>query len=105
MQWLCNIGKSLNELLAMSYQSQEGLDFSVCSRWGEFSHSFQVLLSGPNGLLGYMMGQIVDFITEEFALTRLELQIMFSEAFKHDMQTLQVLFLSFGKDNHVIQVY
>ena len=40
----------------MTYQAQEGLDFSVGLRWGKFSHSFQVLLAGLNALLGYMMG-------------------------------------------------
>ena len=76
----------------MSYQAQEGSDFSVCLRWGEFCYSFQVLLAGPNALLGYMMGLIVDLIMEEFAFTWLEFQVMLSEVFKHNSQASQMLF-------------
>ena len=50
------MGKSLDESPVMTYQAKEGSDFSAGLRGGEFSHSFQVLLAGPNALLGYMMG-------------------------------------------------
>ena len=75
-----------------SYQAQKGSKFSVCLRWGKFSHSFQVLLAGLDALLGYMVGQILDLTLEEFALTQLELQIMFPEALEHNAH------------KHVIQV-
>ena len=88
----------------MTYQAQKGSDFSVGLRLGKFSHSFQILLAGLNALLGYMMGLIIDLIAEEFAFTCFEVQVMLSEAFKHSMQASQMLFLSFRKDNHIVQI-
>ena len=96
--------KSLHELPLKTYQSQKGSDFSVGLRQGELCHSFQVLLAGLNSLLGYMMGLIFDLIVEEFTFTQLEFQVMLSEAFKHNMQALQMLFFGFGKDNNIVQV-
>ena len=104
MQWLCKTYKSLDELPVVSNQAKKGLDFSVGLMQSEFRHSFQVILAGPDALLGYMMGQIVNLILEELTLTWLELQIMFSEALKHNVQVLQVFLLHFREDNHVIQV-
>ena len=41
---------------------------------------------------------------EKLTFTWLEFQVMPSAAFKHNMQVLQMLFLSFGEDSHVTQV-
>ena len=84
----------------MTYQAQKGSDFGVGLRWGKFSHSFQILLAGPNALLGYMMGLIIDLIVKEFTFTQLEFQVILSEAFEHNMQTLQIFFLGFGITSH-----
>ena len=84
--------------------SPKGSDFDVGLGWGEFSHSFQVFLTWLYALLQYMIGQIVNLIAEKFTLTRLEFQVMFSKAFEHNVQASQMSLLSFGKDNHVIQV-
>ena len=80
----------------MTYQAQKGLDFGGGLRLGEFSHSFQILLAWPNALLGYMMGYIIDLIAEAFVFAWLEFQVMLPEAFEHNEQVLQMLFLSFG---------
>ena len=94
---MCYMSKSLDELLAVSYQAQEGLDFSVSLGQSKFSHHFQVLFAGPDALLGHIMGQIVDLILEEFALTWLEFQIIFSEAHEHNVQASQVFLFSWEK--------
>ena len=101
---MCHKGKSLDELPVMTYWAQKGSDLGVGMGWYKFSHSFQILFAGLNALLGYMMGQIIDLIGEEFTFTLLEFQVMLSKMFEHRMQASQMLYLSFGKDNHVIQV-
>ena len=98
------MGKSLDESLVMTYQAQKGSDFSIGLKWGEFRNSFQILLAGPNALLGYMIGQIIDLIVEEFTFTQLEFQVKLLKVFKHNRQASQMLLLSFGKDNHIIQI-
>ena len=72
----------------MSHQAQKALDLNVGLGWSEFSHSFQVLFAGSYTFLGDMMNQIVYFIPEEFTLGWLELQVVFPEVLKHNVQAL-----------------
>ena len=88
----------------MTYQTQKGLDFSVDLRQGKFSHSFQILLPGPNDLFGYMLGYIIDLIAKKIAFTQLEFQVMLLKTFEHNTQGSQMLLLRFGKDNHITQL-
>ena len=41
---------------------------------------------------------------EKFTFTQLEFKVMLSKEFEHNRQVSQMLFLSFGKDSHIIQV-
>ena len=84
-----------------SYQAQKGSDFSVSLGQSKFSYSFQLLFAGPDALFGHMMGQIVDLILEEFALTQLEFRIMLSKAQCAIVASVPPWF---WKDNHIIQV-
>ena len=52
MKWMYHLGKSLDELLIMTYQDQKSWDFSIGVRWTKFIDSFQILLVGLNTLLG-----------------------------------------------------
>ena len=88
IQWLHDMCESLNKPLVMSHQAQKGSDFGVSSWWSKFSHSFQVLFTGSHVFFGDMMGQVVDFVPEELALSWLKLQIMLSEMLKHYVQVM-----------------
>ena len=72
----------------MPYQVQKGLDLHLSLGWSEFCYGFQVLFTGLHAFLGDMMSQIVNLTVEKIALCQLELQVVLSEALKHNVQAM-----------------
>ena len=88
----------------MSHQAQKGSDL-IIGLWGsESGISFEVLLARSYNFLGDMVSQVVDLILKEFTLGWLELQVVFPEVLKCNLQAMLMFLFHLWKDDHVIQV-
>ena len=72
----------------MSHQSQKGSDFSIGLGWSRLSHCFQVLYAASYTFLGDVVSQVVDLVLKELTFGWLKLQIVPSEALKHNGQVM-----------------
>ena len=68
IKWLGNSSKALYEMSIMSHQAKEGPNLSVCLQRCIFGDGLYVDIAGSNTFLGYLVSQVIYFLSKQTIL-------------------------------------